>query len=273
MRLDSTPESLVGANIISISITIAPSIGPILGGVLASAAGWTWIFWFLCIASGLCLLIMAFFLPETSRNIVGNGSCKPPKQLRLPFSTLMCHWKESDIRTGHEWRIPNPLKSLTILIRKDNAIIIIACGFLYTIYTCLNTSLSVLFIKTYNLNQWQAGLIYLPFGLGGTFSTLFSGRLMDKAYCISRKDRDLSTDRAVGEDLDNFPIEKARLSIIWVPMLLTAVSVVAFGWVLDYQEVDVFRTLIAGKLTQLSISLFHSRSSLSRDCACNWILV
>lgn len=182
---------------------------------------------------------MVFLLPETSRGIVGNGSLRPPKHLRLPIPTLMCHWKDSDVAAQYKWRMPNPLKSLTILARRDNTIIIIACGMLYVVYTCINTSLAVLFVDIYKLNEWQAGLIYLPFGIGGTVSTFFSGPLLDKAYRNARTERGLSTDKAVGDDLDNFPIEKARLRVVWIPMLVTSCSVVAFGWVLHYHQVCI----------------------------------
>ena len=222
------------------SITIAPSVGPILGGGLTYAAGWTWIFWFLCIAAGSCLTMMTFLLPETSRNIVGNGSIRPSKHLRLPIRTIMCHWKDGDVVADPRWRIPNPLKSLKIIARRDNTIIIVACGILYIIYTCINTSLSVLFIDIYKLNQWQAGLIYLPFGIGGTVSTFFSGPLLNKAYRKARTEQGLSTDMAAGDDLDNFSVEKARLGVVWAPMLMTTCSVVAFGWVLHYHQVGNF---------------------------------
>ena len=182
---------------------------------------------------------MLFFLPETSRNIVGNGSVQPPRYLRLPVPTIMRHWKEEDAVAKHRLQMPNPLKSLTILSRKDNAVIIAACGLLYTVYTCINTSLSVLFIDIYKLNQWQAGLIYLPFGLGGTVSTFFSGPLLDRAYRNARTRQGFSTDKAAGDDLDEFPIEKARLRIIWSPMVLTACSVLAFGWVLHFHQVVI----------------------------------
>ena len=92
---------------------------------------------------------MTFPPPETSRNIVGNGSLRPSKYLRLPIRIIICHWKDSDVVADHQWRMPNPLKSLTILARRDNAVVIIACGILYIIYTCINTSLSVLFIDIY----------------------------------------------------------------------------------------------------------------------------
>lgn len=89
---------------------------------------------------------MVLFLPETSRGIVRNGSIKPSKYLRLPVSGVMRHWKESDVVPKNKLEIPNPLKSLRILVRKDNAVVIAACGILYAIYTCINTSLSILFV-------------------------------------------------------------------------------------------------------------------------------
>lgn len=242
-------------------ITIAPSIGPILGGCLSYAAGWTWIFWFLCIAGAFCLSLIALFLPETSRNIVGNGLVKPSKHLRIPIPKLMRHWKENDVSTSQKWRLPNPLKSLRILARRDNAIIILAAGMLYVIYTCINTSLSILFIDIYSLNQWQAGLIYLPFGIGGIVSTFFSGLLIDKAYRNARTARGLSTDKAVGDDLDTFPVEKARLSVVWIPMLMTICSVVAFGWVLHYQQhiaVPLCLQFVAGLCMQLDFSIYNT---------------
>ena len=195
---------------------------------------------------------MIFLLPEASRNIVGNGSIRPPKHLRLPFTTLTCHWKDNNALEHPKRQIPNPLKSLTILVRKDNTVIILACGILYLIYTCINTSLSVLFIDIYKLNQWQAGLIYLPFGLGGTVSTFFSGPLLNRAYRKARARQGLSTDKAVGDDLDNFPVEKARLGVIWTPLFTTACSVVAFGWVLDYRTVRKYHVFpTTRRLTRL----------------------
>lgn len=222
---------------VAFAITIAPSLGPVLGGAIAFSVGWLWIFWFLAIASGVGLALMVVLLPETSRNIVGNGSRKPPAYLILPISRLMRHWEPDKEPSHQKSQTPNPLKSLVILSRKDNATIILACGLLYAVYTCINASLSTLFIEIYQLNQWQAGLVYLPFGLGGTTSTFISGPLMDRAYRKARTSRGLSTDRARGDDLDNFPVEKARLVVIWHPMFMTICCIIAFGWVLEFRQV------------------------------------
>ncbi|KAK8066477.1 hypothetical protein PG997_013224 [Apiospora hydei] len=172
----------------------------------------------------------------------------PPKHLRLPIPTMMRHWKEDGCDTATAWEVPNPLKSLRILVRKDNATVVLACGILYVIYTCVNASLSVLFIDIYGLNQWQTGLIYLPFGLGGTVSTFFSGPLLDNAYRFWRR-------------LGQFPIEKARLGVIWAPMTLTTVSVVAFGWVLQLRKhiaLPLALQFVAGLSMQLDFSIYNT---------------
>ncbi|KAI9888889.1 MAG: hypothetical protein M1814_006178 [Vezdaea aestivalis] len=255
-------------SVVSFAITIAPTLGPIVGGSLAFAAGWAWIFWFLSLASGLCLLLMIFLLPETARNIVGDGSISPPKFLRLPvpFSSFS-HWKENydseegEILGDHEWRFPNPFKSVSILLRKDNLVIIIACGLLYVVYTCVNTSLSVLCVDIYNLTQWQAGLIYIPFGVGGILSTFLSGPLLNSAYRKARKKQGYLVDRAVDDDLDNFDIEKTRIGVIWLPLIFTSFAVLAFGWVLHYRKhlaIALTLQFVAGLCMQLDFSIYNT---------------
>jgi MFS family permease len=252
--------SFVG--IVSFGSTVAPTIGPILGGALAYAAGWAWIFWFLAIASGVLLIMVVFLLPETSRGIVGDGSTPPPRWLRLPLPlprSAMQHYPRNAPPPDHKIeRYPNPLRSLAILARRDNIPIVLATGLLYVVYTCINASLSVLFIDIYSLNQWQAGLVYMPFGIGGTISTFFTGKLIDGAYRRARAAQGLPTDKAVGDDLDGFAIEKARLCVMWVPLAITAASVVAFGWVLHYEvyiAVPLVIQFIAGMVLQLDFSV------------------
>ena len=151
----------------------------------------------------------------------------------------MNHWEDPVTSVGYSWSLPNPLKSLRILFRPDNAVIIFAAGLLYVAYTCINASLSILFIEMYNLTQLEAGLIYLPFGIGGIVSTFFSGHLIDRAYYKARIARGLTTDRVGGDNLDTFAIEKARIAVIWAPMVLTVGSIVAFGWTLQYRLVRI----------------------------------
>lgn len=120
------------------NITIGPSLGPILGGVLSYAAGWSWIFWFLAIVTCSCFVLVILFLPETSRNIVDNGSLAPPAILRLPvpFSNFMHHYThdKGELEPMRS-RMPNPMRSLKTLFRKDNAVVVLAMGLHYAVYS------------------------------------------------------------------------------------------------------------------------------------------
>jgi hypothetical protein len=193
---------------------------------------------------------MAISLPETARNLVGNGSVPPPVAIRLPFKRFMNHRKKDLHPVRPVLRVPNPLKSLTLLFRKDNFFLICAGAILYTVYCCIHTSLSTQFIDIYGLNQWQAGLIYLPFGFGSALSALFSGRLLDGAYERTALSHGRSTDRVRGDDLDTFPIEVARLKCVWVPAVVAIVSVVGFGWTL---REDLVRSNAPSRLSMIQM--------------------
>lgn len=158
---------------------MAPSLGPILGGVFADRVGWPWIFWFLAILSGFCLVNVFLFLPETARSIVGNGSL-PVKGLNRTCYTFVRRpnsLSEPGLKTAQvrHLRIPNPFRCLVVLFRKDTAIIVTVNGVLYMTYCCIQASLASLFVDIYGFKELEAGLIYLPFGVGCVLASYISG--------------------------------------------------------------------------------------------------
>ncbi|KAK6082569.1 hypothetical protein SCUP515_02324 [Seiridium cupressi] len=247
---------------VSFAVTVGPCVGPILGGFLSYAAGWNWVFWFLAIVTGPCLVFVILLLPETSRDVVSNGSLKPPTYSRLPFTTVMCHWPknvEGPPREGG--RIPNPLGCLKVLLRRDNAVVVLAWGFMYAVYSCNISTLATLFQVIYDLTEWEAGLMYLPFAVGGIVSTIFSGRLLDSAYRRARTKQGLSTDRVRGDNLDDFPIERVRLSVMWAPMVVIGLFMAGYGWALQYRQhiaTTVVLQFFAGLALQVNFSAFNT---------------
>ncbi len=222
-------------------ITSAPALGPLIGGAISHSLGWRWIFWFLSIVSGACLTAMMLLLPETARGVVGNGSLRPPPYSRLiglPDSTLKTSTSSSESTPMKRKRsFPNPLKSLTLLLSKDNVAVAFAGAFLYTTFCCISASLGTLFVNIYQLHELQAGLIYLPFGIGCSLAAITSGKLIDRDYRITAKLHGLSIDRARGDDLRNFPVEMARLRSVFVPLVVSVVSVIGFGWAVEKEAV------------------------------------
>lgn len=55
-----------GIGIWGISAVCGPVLGPLIGGFAVQAEDWSWTIWELMWLSGFCLLIIIFFLPETS---------------------------------------------------------------------------------------------------------------------------------------------------------------------------------------------------------------
>ncbi len=62
---------------------MGPALGPVIGGILAQFLGWRSIFWFLVIIVGCFLTPFMLTVPETGRNVVGNGSVPPQVNLFL----------------------------------------------------------------------------------------------------------------------------------------------------------------------------------------------
>ncbi|RSL88333.1 hypothetical protein CEP52_015265 [Fusarium oligoseptatum] len=232
----STPaERGAFVSALSFGITTAPSLGPVLGGAFAFGPCWRWIFWFLTIASGFCLLAMMLALPETHRAYIGNGGTRPARLYRPVAPRIMRPWKsdrgpKAPPSPRKPRKLPNPIKSLRILSRKDVAVSIMPGSFLYTVYCCIHASLATTFMDIYHLNKWQAGLIYLPFGIGAIISTLVSSKWIDHDYRVVAKAHGLPINKVSGDNLLHFPIEEARIRSAFLPTFASFVSVLAYGW-------------------------------------------
>lgn len=177
-----TPSERGGyVGIVSFFLNTPPSIGPVISGLLMQRWGWRSIFWFLSIISPCCLLAIFLFLPETSRNIAGDGSNKTgrwnrallpfltPPLRQLPGNALMPNTK------GRLLRVPNPLTTLALLASFGSAITMITIGIYYTVYACLQASLSSLFDQVYHTTSLVTGLTYLPFGVACAISAFATG--------------------------------------------------------------------------------------------------
>jgi predicted MFS family arabinose efflux permease len=162
---------------------VAPPIGPLLGGIIAARLGWNYIFWFLCGLSGICLVTIILSLPETARCIVGNGSISPPRIIYKTWLPVLLRQRQVEDNPAEvpERRrrtlrdLPNPVRSLKVLLEKDSLIILVCNGIFYATYCCLQASLSSLFIQLYGYRELQAGLIYIPFGIGCLIASFLSG--------------------------------------------------------------------------------------------------
>lgn len=243
------------------STNTAPSIGPLLGALLATFTGWRWIFWLLAILSASCWLAMILSLPETAREVVGNGSTpgswvhKVPLKLMRPCTVTGGPTASRSLL--HISHFLNPFAALKILLRLDSAIVITSISVLYSVSACTQASLSTLVIDIYRLNQVEAGLVYLPYGIRCVIAALLTGKQLDKGYRKTARKHGLPIERERRSTIADFPIEEARLRNIWWLILAAAGGTAGYGWSLEYGAVS---SLLFTDKSQPTDSLAHRRS-------------
>ncbi|KAJ7643818.1 major facilitator superfamily domain-containing protein [Roridomyces roridus] len=217
----------------SIGPMFGPAIGPVLGGALADKLGWRAIFWFLCIGSALCTVVLLLFLPETLRAIVGNGSIRPHRIYHPVLPVIGRHAVKVDPPPGttkRRARLQNPLR---LLLHVDTALLLLINAVVYAVFYSVTASISSVFHDVYaQLNETELGLCYLTLGGGLILGTLTYGRVLDWEYERIRKELP-APDPSSKEPVEAFPIEKARLRI--TPFLLAAYVglCIGYGWCIE----------------------------------------
>lgn len=214
-------------------------MAPLISGLLLIRWTWPAIFWLLSVLSPIALLAVVLWLPETCRNIVGNGGYRPPRlgtailpHLKPPHSTHARRLPKSDRR------FPNPI-TVFLLLRHRGSLVVVCCfGIAYSIYSCLQASLSSVFVDIYGVSGLAAGLIYLPFGVACMLSAVLAGRLLDRDYAATAREEGMSVDRVRGDDLTSFPVEKARLRNSKFSVILCSALIIGYGWALHARTVN-----------------------------------
>lgn len=245
-------------------LLVPVAIGPVIGGALAGSLGWRAIFWFLTIYGGIFLELLILLLPETLRSIVGNGSRTPSNVMaKYPL-----RWYQQ--RTKMQWDLQGPPTTqppdtqkhidvtgpLRILVSKQACPIIVFLAIYYAVWQMSITAMSSLFKDRYGLGETQIGLTYIANGAGSMIGTLITGKILDLDYRRVKADyesRSSGRDEGLGScGRDNdFPLEKARLRLVPVFSATQCLSILLFGWAINYPEhvhiaVPILSTFITG---------------------------
>ncbi|KAG6186836.1 hypothetical protein E4U48_005685 [Claviceps purpurea] len=229
---------------------LAPSLGPIIGGLLAQYLGWRAIFWFLTIAAGVALVPIVFFFPETCRHIVGNGSITPPPLYRSVWQSIRLQRRRREKRrressalekttTGassastpktFHFKTPNVFGSLFLLFEAVNGLLLWTSSVVFAGFYALSTAMPALLARNYGYSEVQVGLMYLPMAVGSIGAATIAGPLINfnfKRHCIKTG---VPFERSQQQDLSGFPLERARLEI-GLPLLgLAGASLIGWGW-------------------------------------------
>jgi hypothetical protein len=223
---------------------LAPSIGPIIGGVIATFAGWHWIFWFLLILSLLVAIPFAIFFPETCRKIVADGSIPPPawnkcylnireERKALLKGTPIKYAERDELAQTRHIRFPNPFTTILLLLQKECGFALLYSAFLSCTYYATMSLIPSQFGSIYKFNDLQVSLCYIPFGIGSMTAAFNRGRMIDTNFRRHCKRLGITYDRKYQADLADFPIERARLEVAIPTVFLGSAFVIGLGWMLQ----------------------------------------
>lgn len=241
--------------IVGAGINVGPALSPVIGGILAQYLGWRAIFWFCFIFSCSVLIPYIFTVPETCRTIVGNGSIPPTGWHMTVVDFLQArHKKRKQIRNSEQsgasdqserqgdgtnsapkpkLRFPNPLRALQVATDKGVGLIVFYNSLLYLVFIITVSTLSTQFKNIYGYNDLQIGLCYLPYGAGCFGAAIGQGYMLDWNYRRVAKKIGFSIDKKRGDDLSQFPIEKARIVPLYYFVSIGLIAMILYGWILE----------------------------------------
>lgn len=267
------------------------AVGPVIGGALAGSLGWRAIFWFLTIYSAVFLLLLIILLPETLRLVVWNGSRTPSNPIaKFPLvlyqKTTRVEWDSA--AASHEpvtRKRVDLLGPFRIVISKEAAPIIVFLATYYAVWQMSITAVSTLFETYYGLGETKIGLTFIANGIGSIIGTLITGKLLDldyrrvqaghKSKITKTKSRaDGNRTQISAEPIEDFPLERARLRLVPLFALLQCLSIILFGWTIQYPHkvniaVPIVSTFITGwtavstqsVITTYLVDVFHTQSA------------
>lgn len=239
----------------SIGMTVAPVLGPVLGGVFTQFLGWRSIFIFLAILATLLAAMILAVMPETCRGIVGNGSIRPQwwnRSCRQRFwpETIPDSRHDQDPSTQLRMRRRPSLWDTFHVMRDPSTALVISAGMLMMSgHMAILVSIPFLFAANYGFNSLHIGLCYLPYAVGGLVARWTVGLLADRNYRRhgTRAGLRIVQNHQAPEELQAIPLERVRLQLTLPFLYASALLVTLYGWLLQA------RVHLAGVFVLLSL--------------------
>ncbi|KAL4900772.1 major facilitator superfamily domain-containing protein [Aspergillus multicolor] len=220
----------------SLGNILAPSLGPVLGGVITGGRfGWRGVFGFLAVAGMVVLGMLVVVLPET-KNTRSNSKTEVDEEVlrreRTPAHT------DGPAKKQRKFAVPNPFASLRLLGHRPAGLILLSNGLVFASYYSVTAGIPVQFERLYGFKDIGIGLVFLPAGVGSLVSAAFCGKIMDWNYRRVQREYQDTNGAADGNGTrkdTEFHIERARLQIGGPMALLSALALLLYGVVLDLQ--------------------------------------
>ncbi|BCS06776.1 hypothetical protein ALUC_11157S [Aspergillus luchuensis] len=228
---------------------IGPEVGPLVGGFINQFTTWRWTFYVLLIWTGVLLVLIGFFVPETYHPVLLR---RKAQQLRketgddrwiAPIEMMDRSVAQTVLRS-----IYRPLLLLTLEPMCLNLCIFsaILLGILYLFFGAFQ----LVFESVYGFELWQRGLCFLGLFVGMLFA-IFSDPFWRRNYTRL----ELKHQEAVGRSDDFQPEWRLPPAIAGGP--LVTIGLFIFAWTI-YPQVHWIAPLIGSALFGAGTILVYS---------------
>lgn len=246
---------------------LATCLGPVVGGWIAlGSGGFEWVFWALVIFGAGVLLLVGMALPETGRNVVGNGSVETRGWRQTWWSALRgrkkgvkgggdnegeCGGGEGVMGRKQGIKLAKPWACIRVLFWRDTALMLWMASSPYAVWYCVQTSIPLIYKDTYGFNELQVGLAYITGATGVIIGGYLNGKLMDRNYRVTAREIDYTINKVSGDDLDHFPIERARARGSYYLLAVYICVLAGYGWAVEsrvHESVPLVLQFVIGAL-------------------------
>ncbi|KAL6155532.1 GTPase-activating protein [Exserohilum turcicum] len=211
-------KQVYGLSVWGIGAVCGPVLGPLVGGFAVMAEGWTWTIWELMWLSGVCWVVLFFFLPETSSANILHRRAKRLRKL-TGDDRFTC---EPDLAASH--MTPKDIVLMTLVrpitLNFTEPIVLLLNLYIALIYGLLYIwfeSFAIVFEGIYHFNLGGLGLAFLGILVG---TLLAAGALLAWNYYYLEKQFD---------ENGNIEPEK-RLIPAMVGCFFVPICLFWFGW-------------------------------------------
>lgn len=166
----------------SLGILFGPVLGPICGGFIAQRANWRWDFYVLFIAGCIFTGALMILLHESNAAVILDRKTKRMrKELDRPeLRNILTHGKDAGSMSRGQILFQGMIRPLKLLFKSPIVFLLsLYISFVFGLLFLLFTTITQVYIATYDWTPELCGLAFLGIGLGFLLGIIFVARTSD----------------------------------------------------------------------------------------------
>lgn len=167
----------------SISCVCGPSLGPLFGSILIVKRDWHWTFWLVCMSSGISLVVLSFFLPESFEKTLLYRKARRLRKLTGNQNITCEGEKENEGLVFQEVIVKTLWRPIEITLFEPIVLAInLYIALVYSILYLWFEAFPLVYIQIYQFATIPSGVSFLSVIVGVLLAAFFYLVYLDKTY-------------------------------------------------------------------------------------------